>query len=65
MFFTQLSTSHDLSNFDCGDAELNAFLKRYASLFPLAWIHRALPPVARVPASHGLFCIGAVFYTLP
>jgi len=33
MFFTQLSVSHDLSLFDCGNADLNDFLKNHAISF--------------------------------
>ena len=33
MFFTQLSSSHDLSVFDCGNPDLNAFLKEHAISF--------------------------------
>ena len=33
MFFTKLSTSYDRSSFDCGNIELNTFLKEYATSF--------------------------------
>ena len=33
MFYTQLSASHDLSGFDCGNPDLNAFLKEHAVSF--------------------------------
>ena len=33
MFFTKLSTSHDISSFDCGNTDLNAFLKEHAVSF--------------------------------
>ena len=33
MFFTRLSASYDLSSFDCGNADLNAFLKEHAISF--------------------------------
>ena len=33
MFFTQLSASHNLSSFDCGNADLNVFLKEHAISF--------------------------------
>jgi len=33
MFFTKLSASYDRSSFDCGNMELNTFLKEYATSF--------------------------------
>ena len=33
MFFTKFSASYDLSSFDCGNMELNTFLKEYAMSF--------------------------------